>query len=310
MKHGANMAQDTEEALRVILMIGNAVIPASRDIIRLLARVSATVGRTGWKGGKLVAGAAMDRIDGMGTKGMVRNTAKMKGAVQTIDVTDRLDRADLHEMAALCRKLGVAFSVSDIVSDGKAEHTLIQFAAQDASTIQAVLQVALDYRIVNEADLDEACSTPALSDAPLAHGGRTWASDGQALRTEFRDAAGQPMTAIARPDGSWEIADVTGKTALHAGAELKGAADPGLGADLGAALTAVSARIGAMADPGIARANAKLATSPQRMKSMSAADVARSAARAVERKKSAGTRAITPKPGIPLPKAPHHPGKR
>ena len=26
------------------------------------------------------------------------------------------------------------------------------------------------------------------------------------------------MTAIARPDGLWEIADVTGKTALQAGA--------------------------------------------------------------------------------------------
>ena len=127
------MAQDTEEALRVILVIGNAVIPASRDIIRLLARVSATVGRTGWKGGKLVAGAAMDRIDGMGTKGMVRNTARCRCGSTDHRCHDRPTGRDLHEMATLCRKLGVAFSVSDIVSDGKAEHTLIQFAAQDAS---------------------------------------------------------------------------------------------------------------------------------------------------------------------------------
>lgn len=304
------MAQDTEEALRVILMIGNAVIPASRDIIRMLARVSATVGRTGWKGGKLVAGKALDRVDGMGSVGMVGNPSKLKGAIQTIDVTDRLDRADLHEMGTLCRKLGVAFSVSDIVSDGKAAHTVIQFAAQDASTIQAVLQIALEYQIVSEGDLDEACATPRLSDAPITFDGRRWASDGSALRTDFRDASGLPMTAVARPDGSWEITDSTGKTALHAGAELKGAADPGLGADLGAALTAVSARARALSSPEIARANAKLATSPQRMKSMSAADVTRAAYRAVERKSSAGTRTMSPKPGAALPKAPHHPGKR
>ena len=60
------MAQDTEEAIRVILMIGNAVVPAGRDMIRLLREISATVGRTGWKGGKLVAGTALDRFDGMG----------------------------------------------------------------------------------------------------------------------------------------------------------------------------------------------------------------------------------------------------
>ncbi len=304
------MAQDTEEAMRVIFMIGNAVVPAARDIVRMLGRVSATVGRTGWKGGRLVAGKAMDRVDGMGSVGMVRSAGKLKGDVQTIDVTDRLDRADLHEMASLCRKLGVAFSVSDVVSDGRASHTLIQFAAQDASTIQAVLQISLETRIVSEHDLDEACSTPRLSDAPLMHGGRRWAGDGSALRTDFVDAGGQPMTATARPDGSWEISDATGRPALHAGSELRGAADPGLGADLGAALTAVSARIGALEDPQIARANAKLATSPERMKSMSAADVTRAANRSVERKRAAAERSHAPKPGAALPKTPHHPSRR
>lgn len=295
------MPQDTEEAMRVILMIGNAVVPAGRDLIRMLARISATVGRTGWKGGKLVAGKALDRFDGMGGVGMVRSPGKLKGPIQSIDVTDRLDRADLHQVAALCRRVGVGFSVSELVADGSKPHTIVQFSAQDASTLQAVLQVALEQSLVDESDLAEACSTPSLADAPIERAGRTWRADGDALRADFHDANGQPMSAVARGDGSWEIRDATGKPALSTGSELRGAADAALGANLGGSVEAASARIGALENPQIARANARLATGPERMRAMSAADVTRAASRAVERKNAAG-RPIRQNPAQHLPK--------
>lgn len=303
------MAQDTEEALRVLLMIGNAVVPAARDIIRLLARVSSNVARAGWRGGKMVVGKSLDRIDGRGSVGWVRNASRLTGSVQTVDVTGRLDRPDLHQLAALCRQAGAAFSVCELKQDDGPARTLLQFSASNASTMQAVLGAALASEIVTESDLNEACSEPKAADAPISYGGRTWQpAEGEpgALTTRFSNAAGQPMTAVAKPDGSWSVNDATGMPALIGAEPTAGKADPMFGESLGGALAACSSRIAAMADPQIYRENAKLATGCDRMRSMSAKDVTSSACRTIQCKNRAPKPAIRPsvkpvaKPSISL----------
>ena len=293
------MAQDTEEALRVLLMIGNAVIPAGRDIIRLLARVSSNVARTGWKGGKMVVGRSLDHIDGCGSTGWVRSANKLSGQVQTVDITDRLDRPDLHQIATLCRQAGAAFSVCELKQENRPSRTLLQFSASNASTMQAVLGAALASNIVTEADLDEACTEPKVGNGPISYGGRTWepaAGDPGALSTTFNDAAGKPMTAVARPDGSWSVNDATGKPALIGAEPIAGKADQSFGESIGGALAACSSRIAALTDPQIYRENARLATGYDRMRTMSAKDVTLSACRTIQCKNRAAKPGV--KPGV------------
>lgn len=296
------MAQDTEETLRIILMLGQAVVPAARDILGLMARAVSVVGRTGARAARTGIGAATDRIDGMGRHGVVRSAKSLSGAVQTIDVTDKLGRADIHELGRLCRACGVGFAVTRIQAGDGGTRMAIQFSAADASTMEAVLSAALASRLATGDDLDRACSTPDPAAERIDFAGSLWTRSGSEFTCGFETHDGQKMTAHASPDGSWRITDPSGAVAMAGPESLKGRAGADLGADLGGALTLASANMRAMSDAKVAQANARWRSSPEFISGLRSKDIIKAASDVVERRKPTPGRGM--KPGVaPRPRA-------
>lgn len=295
------MAQDTEETLRIILLLGQAVVPAARDLLGLMARAVTVVGRNGARAARTGLDAAADRIDGMGRHGVVRSAKSLSGAVQTIDVTDKLGRADIHELGRLCRSCGVGFAVTRM-NAGDGTRMAIQFSAADASTMEAVLSAALASRLATEDDLDRACSSPDPAAEKIDFAGSLWTRSGSEFTCGFETHDGQKMTARASPDGSWRITDASGAIAMAGPESLKGRACADLGADLGGALTLASANMRAMTDARVAQANARWRSSPEFISGLRSKDIIKAASEVVERRKPAPGRGM--KPGVaPRPRA-------
>lgn len=291
------MAQDTEETLRIILLLGQAVVPAARDILGLMARSVTVIGRTGAHAARGGYDYVANRVDGMGRTGVVHSAKSLSGAVQTVDVTDKLGRADIHELGRLCRKCGVGFAVTKI-GMGDGTRMAIQFSAADASTMEAVLNAALASRLATGDDLDRACSTPDPAAERIAFAGSMWTRSGTEFRCGFEAHDGQKMIAHASPDGSWSITDSAGRVAMAGPEVLKGRAGEDLGGDLGGALTLASANVRALSDPKVAQANARWRTSPEFIRGLRSKDIIKAASNVVERRKPVAGRGV--KPGIPM----------
>lgn len=289
------MAQDTEETLRIILMLGQAVVPAARDVLGLMARAVTVVGRTGAKATQAGFRAVTDRVDGMGRTGVVRSAKSLTGAVQTVDVTDKLGRADIHELGRLCRACGVGFAVTRI-NAGDGTRMAIQFSAADASTMEAVLNAALASRLVAKDDLDRSCSTPDPAAERIDFAGSLWTRSGSEFTCGFETHDGRKMTAHASPDGSWSITDPAGAVAMAGPESIRGRAGADLGADLGGALTLAAANMRAMTDAKVALANARWRNSPEFIAGLRSKDIIKAASDVVERRKPAAGRGM--KPGV------------
>lgn len=297
------MAQETEECMRIIIMLGNAVVPAARDVIRLIARASIGALKAG---GSKAASAVTDRVDGLGRNGIVRNAARLGGTVQTLDVTDKLGRDDLHDIGRLCRKCGAGFAIVRM-DTGASSRLAIQFRAQDASTIQAVLSAALEERVVDDRDLDEALS-PCRPAEPVRYGGLDWSGNRDGgLQAAFTSADGRAMTASAGPDGSWSISGPTGEVEMVGAQTLQGSAGEGPGRGQDWSLAMASAHANAIGDEAVAQASKRWASSREYISGMRSADVIAAANGAVKKRKAANA----PKPGLRpsgSPAAPKHDG--
>lgn len=300
------MAQETEETLRIILLLGQATVPAARDALCMMARAVSVIGRRGAAAAHAGADAVTARVDGMGRRGVVRSAKKIKGPVQTVDVTDKLDRADIHELGRLCRSCGVGFAVTKM-DVGGASRMALQFSASDASTMEAVLNAALASRLVDDADLSESCAVAEPGSPSLEFGGEVWRRSGSEYRCDFKRHDGADMSAFASPDGSWRIVGADGQVAMSGPEMLSGKAGAELGADLGGALTLASANMTTLSDAQLAMANQRWRTSPSFISGMRSADVIKAASDAVDRKNAVGSRGL--KPGAPRAGRPSTGGK-
>ena len=241
--------QEAEESLRVILMLGQAIVPAVEDIARMFVRAAGkTVGAAGSLAGEAAARLA-DSVDGMGRVGMVRDRAHLGApgaATAIVDVSDAFqDRSDLSELSRLCRRAGVGFSV---VRDTQTGNLGVQFLRdRDGETMDWILGTILSKYISN----DEAISSvidavdPTAPTETFEVSGTLFRRDKTAQQlaytAEATDQAGKSIQLTAREDGSWSVTR-HGKVVVCAGEPMEGIATGAMGKGVdGAAHCAVTA---------------------------------------------------------------------
>lgn len=262
------MAQDNEEALRLLLILGQALLPSARHILLMAARVTS-------KAGVFTADAVRDRLDGHGKLGHVRNVGRLGGEVQTLDITDKIDREDIRALNRLCRRAGCGFAVTKLDTP-EGTRTCLQFSRLSASTMEAVLRAAVGERILTQEDVDQAVADPdpAPGEMTLPMMGRDWKRMGaDEWAHDFTTAAGERLHAVARADGSWEIHDPSIDLPHMLGNEVLAGAATDQGRDLGGAINAASAYIDALKSPEIMREHEQRTTSFEHMAQLKSKDV-------------------------------------
>lgn len=264
------MAQDNEEALRILLLLGQAFLPSAKHVLLMLARTAST-------GGLTLANAAKDRIDGLGRLGHVRSVNQLSGEIQTLDITDGIDREDIRLLNRLCRQAGCGFAVTKL-NTPNGTRTALQFSRVNASTMEAVLNAAIGSNLVTESEIAEAVTNPVPTGDSMKHMGNEWTrvSEGE-WRHVFNSADGSAMVATARADGSWEVRDKEIDMPAMIGNETLAGVAVDQGMDLGGALSAATANLEALKDPKIMEEHKRRMRTPEHQASLRSKDVIKSA---------------------------------
>lgn len=191
------MANENEEALRLFILLGQAIIPAAKDVVKLLTY-------HGFRIGKDVAqhlgSTAANHIGGLGELGQV-NLAKIKNKELVFTEAIDLSRADLRELNSHCNKLGVAFSVVTRPDGAKA----LAFAAQDAAAFDfAINQLSSVYGITESEKKDiKLAAQPDYEPAGnFVHDGSTFIKD---EATHSWSAQTNGLTTVVDSHGNWRI---------------------------------------------------------------------------------------------------------
>ena len=114
------MPGENEEAMRVLLMLGQAVLPPAREVLiitmRALARgtgkVAGGAGRVAGRG----ANHAISHVNGLGRYGLVTEHTLRRDRNDVIKLVNlgkegALDRSDLSLLSDICRKHRIGFAV-------------------------------------------------------------------------------------------------------------------------------------------------------------------------------------------------------
>lgn len=198
---------EVEEATRVVVMLGQLLVPGAQEVARLLARAVALAGQSaGRAGGERLAGAyddAVSRLDGHGSKGWV-DTRRLRGReLDFMPMPEAMRRPDLSAFGRMCRDYGVAFGVQE--TGGNA---CLVFDAKDRQTLAALSDALLDAYHVG-ADERRAIADVAEPVGDFECAGGRWEPVGD--ETWRAHVAG--MRAEARANGDWRVTDADGHVA-------------------------------------------------------------------------------------------------
>lgn len=157
------MAAESEEALRLVVIIGQAAVPALADIIKSLfhalsnrlSEVRRNPDGTRRRGiiGTIV-GVPADRLKGHGDYGIV-SPKKLEGDRTTVDVTDFNDEG-LVCLRDLAIKARVGFAVIERKAADGTPIRAIQFKVKDAQTFETFLKFCVRDKIADDAEAKRA----------------------------------------------------------------------------------------------------------------------------------------------------------
>lgn len=216
------MAQDSEETLRLIIMLGQAFVPPVRELMAVTARLA---GRAAARAGSLAAAAARqaagravsavaDASVGHGSVGIV-GAGGLGGQTGLVDVTEFFsDREDIARLNETCRGLGIGVRIHRNPADGR---LAVEFATRDA----AKFDWAMGALFARTVDADRLRSELAGPDGELPDGW-TMNADGSASR-DVSTLSDKIYRATAHPDGTWEMRGPDGNVAKMEGVPLEGA---------------------------------------------------------------------------------------
>lgn len=233
---------EAEESLRMLIMLGNLVLPAAKEIVKMLvgttARLGESVATHTKDAGRAAVREFVDRLDGAGGAGLI-STSRLKGKeIAYIDMPEALNRADLKELKDACRALGVGFAVTEM--GGK---TALLFEAKNAAAMELATHELIDAYGLTEREVAEARSqgeSPTRSEVAnqepqaFSRAGVTWKPEkGESLANPMWSAklvsTSGTLEARVRADGTWNICNEDGTTAHnHAGELLAGKHPEGL----------------------------------------------------------------------------------
>ena len=195
---------EIEEASRVVIMLGQLLVPGAQEVARLFARAVALAGRgAGRAGGERLASAyddAVSRLDGHGSKGWV-DVRRLRGReLDFMPMPEAMRRPDLSEFGRLCQRYGVAFGVQEM--GGSA---CLVFDAKNRQTLVALSDALLDAYHVG-ADERRTIADVAEPTEGFECAGSRWEPVGD----ETWRAHIASMQAEARANGDWRVQDSDG----------------------------------------------------------------------------------------------------
>lgn len=216
---------EAEEAVRLMIVLGQLLIPGAREMARLLAKGTAEVVKASAHGVSAVAGKVkdsyerkLDNKDAAGVRGWV-NEKDLKGSDLTmVDVPEAFNRKDLSLFGKACSKLGVRFSIAEVGGESR-----LIFDAKNAQSIKSASDVILKgYGIKG----DEVAELKMKQDPNEAFK-RNGLNFEQTIPGTF-EAKGPNNTVVqATKDGKWSILDHAGNVVLESnGNPLEGRVMP------------------------------------------------------------------------------------
>lgn len=160
------MPGENEEAMRVLLMLGQAVMPPAREVLiltmRALARgtgkVAGTAGRTAQRG----ANHAISHVNGLGRYGLVTEHTLRRDRNDVIKLVNlgkegALDRSDLSLLSDICRRHRIGFAVFEDPATG---YFAIEYKMKDQEALAACIETAIQRKLISNADVDSAMRGP------------------------------------------------------------------------------------------------------------------------------------------------------
>lgn len=213
------MAEE-EEALRIVLEITQAMMPAAREIVLLGARALTKAGGVAVHAAGRAANEAVSMVDGLGTKGVI-STRKLRShgdQISVVDCADAYNREDIKQLAEECRKMGLGFSVTERPETG---NLCILFKAKDAEMMSLCMGSLMDkYHVTDEEVAEAATPCPARREGQVAQEfereGSTWTPLGnsrpgcQVFRADLGEVAGRQAKALVSEKGAWSVRDASG----------------------------------------------------------------------------------------------------
>lgn len=289
------MANEDTEAMQMIIMCGQALIPVGRELAVIALRALSVPARGVARAGKTGLRAAVSHAPGLGDTGLV-GARRMKGVpTEVVEVTDGIQRPDLRELSDVCRRNGVSFTV---LKDRSGRFG-VRFAAADAEFMRLAMVRTVKNYLPDEGEAaagmaqapsqkdqgpDGAAAAPRESADEVVRRAAEVCPEpapGQAARKFTRrcltwtpvpeegvfgkrfvshvDSGSRPLTLVASTDGSWEVRELGGDSPTTVGGmPVCGRADASLGGDLFAAIDcAVAAGITA-GDGEVMRENSSI----------------------------------------------------
>ena len=163
------MPGENEEAMRVLLMLGQAVLPPAREVLiitmRALARgtgkVAGGAGRVAGRG----ANHAISHVNGLGRYGLVTEHTLRRDRNDVIKLVNlgkegALDRSDLSLLSDICRKHRIGFAVFEDPATG---YFAIEYKMKDQEALAACIETAIERKLISNADVDNAMRGPVES---------------------------------------------------------------------------------------------------------------------------------------------------
>lgn len=216
---------EAEEAVRLMIVLGQLLIPGAREIARLLAKGTAEVVKASAHGVSAVAGKVkdsyerkLDNKDAAGVRGWV-NEKDLKGSDLTmVDVPEAFNRKDLSLFGKACSKLGVRFSIAEVGGESR-----LIFDAKNAQSIKSASDVILKgYGIKG----DEVAELKMKQDPNEAFK-RNGLNFEQTIPGTFEAKGPNDTVVRVTKEGKWTVLDKAGAVALDAnGIPLQGLVKP------------------------------------------------------------------------------------
>ena len=199
------MPGENEEAMRVLLMLGQAVMPPAREVLiltmRALARgtgkVAGTAGRTAQRG----ANHAISHVNGLGRYGLVTEHTLRRDRNDVIKLVNlgkegALDRSDLSLLSDICRRHRIGFAVFEDPATG---YFAIEYKMKDQEALAACIETAIQRKLISNADVDSAMRGPVeKGNGPQSVNPRNERSSEQLKEYPALPAIGLPAVGLPR----------------------------------------------------------------------------------------------------------------
>lgn len=286
------MPGENEEAMRVLLMLGQAVMPPAREVLiltmRALARgtgkVAGTAGRTAQRG----ANHAISHVNGLGRYGLVTEHTLRRDRNDVIKLVNlgkegALDRSDLSLLSDICRRHRIGFAVFEDPATG---YFAIEYKMKDQEALAACIETAIQRKLISNADVDSAMRGPVEKgngpqsvNESIEYLGESWKldqSDGMYKR-KFTGWDGTAYTAAMTTAGAFRITDSDGRLAKIGNQACEGDVKGAFIEGRSDALVRCHSQIETLKDREAFEGSVKLQQRPGRTKQMGSHEVIRAA---------------------------------